>query len=76
MYAADAAFNGTELWIEPTPELPRSLLGDGGKVKQILINLVSNATKFTRQGSIRITATWTLSRTPQHESRSSSPTRG
>jgi len=58
MFAAQAASNGTELTIEPTAELPRSLLGDGGKVKQILINLVSNAAKFTRQGSIRVTARW------------------
>ena len=58
MFAAQAASSGTELRFEPTLELPRSLLGDGGKVKQILINLVSNAVKFTRQGSIRITATW------------------
>jgi PAS domain S-box-containing protein len=58
MFAAEVASNGTELTIEPTPELPRSLLGDGGKVKQILINLVSNAVKFTRRGSIRVTATW------------------
>jgi PAS domain S-box-containing protein len=58
MFAADAASNGNELRIEPAPELPGSLLGDGGKVKQILINLMSNATKFTRQGSIRLTATW------------------
>jgi PAS domain S-box-containing protein len=57
MFAAEAASNGTELRVEPTSGLPRSLLGDGGKVKQILINLVSNAAKFTRQGSIRITAT-------------------
>jgi PAS domain S-box-containing protein len=58
MFAAEAASNGTELRIEPTPELPRSLLGDGGKVRQILINLLSNAVKFTRQGSIRVTARW------------------
>jgi CheY-like chemotaxis protein/nitrogen-specific signal transduction histidine kinase len=62
MFAADAAANGTELSIEPasdpTCELPRHLLGDGGKVKQVLINLVSNAVKFTRQGSIRVSATW------------------
>ena len=61
MFAAQAASNGTELRIELAPELPRSfscsLLGDGGKVKQILINLVSNAVKFTRQGSILVTAT-------------------
>jgi len=58
MFAAEAASRGTELRIDPSPELPRSLLGDGRKVKQILINLVSNAVKFTRQGSIRVTATW------------------
>jgi PAS domain S-box-containing protein len=58
MFAAEAASNGTELRIEPTSEPPPSLLGDGGKLKQILINLVSNAVKFTRKGSIRVTATW------------------
>jgi CheY-like chemotaxis protein/anti-sigma regulatory factor (Ser/Thr protein kinase) len=56
MFAAQAAASGTELTLEPSTELPRSLLGDGGKVKQIVINLVSNAVKFTRAGSIRVTA--------------------
>jgi PAS domain S-box-containing protein len=58
MFAAQAASNGTELRIEPSSRLPRTLLGDGGKVEQILINLVSNAAKFTRQGSICVAATW------------------
>ena len=42
--------------IECAPELPRSILGDGAKVKQILINLASNALKFTERGSIRFKA--------------------
>jgi signal transduction histidine kinase/CheY-like chemotaxis protein len=57
MFAAQAAAKGTELKSEPAPALPRSLLGDGGKVKQILINLVSNAIKFTQGGSIQVVAT-------------------
>ncbi|HEY0869283.1 MAG TPA: ATP-binding protein, partial [Acidothermaceae bacterium] len=57
MFAAQAAANGTSLRVEVTPGLPASLLGDGGKVKQILINLVSNAIKFTHRGSVRIAAT-------------------
>ena len=54
MFAVQSASNGIELKIELAPELPRSLLGDGGKVKQILINLVSNALKFTGHGEIQI----------------------
>ncbi len=58
MFAAQAVGNGTSLSVEPIRDLPASLLGDGGKVKQIVINLVNNAIKFTRRGSVRITATW------------------
>jgi CheY-like chemotaxis protein/nitrogen-specific signal transduction histidine kinase len=58
MFSAEAASNGIELRLDLAPELPRALLGDGGKVKQILINLVSNAVKFTRAGSIRVSAAW------------------
>ena len=50
MFAVQGASKGIELTIARAAELPRSLLGDGGKVKQILINLVSNAVKFTERG--------------------------
>jgi PAS domain S-box-containing protein len=56
MFAAKAASKGIEIEIECAPELPRSILSDGAKVKQILINLTSNALKFTERGSIRFKA--------------------
>ena len=56
MFAIQSASNGVELKVALATELPRSLLGDAGKVKQILINLVSNALKFTGHGEIQIKA--------------------
>jgi len=56
MFAVQAASNAIELTLERAAELPRWLRGDGEKVRQILINLVSNALKFTPRGSIRLGA--------------------
>jgi signal transduction histidine kinase/CheY-like chemotaxis protein len=56
MFLASTAAKGVELTIERSPELPRALLGDSAKVKQILINLAGNAVKFTTKGAIRIQA--------------------
>lgn len=41
-----------EFLIDPDPNLPRYLIGDMSRVKQLLLNIVGNAVKFTARGSI------------------------
>jgi PAS domain S-box-containing protein len=45
---------GVELNYEIDPKLGGSYLGDYGRLRQVMVNLVGNAIKFTQQGSISI----------------------
>ena len=45
-----------KLDVDIDPELPTVLLGDAGRIRQILVNVAGNAVKFTNEGKITIRA--------------------
>jgi hypothetical protein len=49
-----AMAKGVNLHAETDPDLPAMLLGDAGRIRQVLMNLVSNAVKFTDAGEVAI----------------------
>ena len=54
LFSAEAKRKGVELQLKLADDAPRSTVTDGGRLRQILVNLVSNAVKFTSHGSVKI----------------------
>jgi PAS domain S-box-containing protein len=52
--AIKASEKGLALTVRVDPLTPRYLVGDPVRLRQVLLNLIGNAVKFTRQGSVRV----------------------
>ncbi len=58
MFRLRAQAKGLQLIVEPAPDLPQFVSGDDGKLRQILINLLGNAFKFTDSGGVALRVRW------------------
>ncbi|MBX0330577.1 PAS domain S-box protein [Oscillochloris sp. ZM17-4] len=56
LVALDAGRKGLALEYVVDAAVPVSLVGDRGRLRQVLVNLLGNAVKFTERGSVRLAA--------------------
>src|SRR6202035_3713595 len=55
--AVRAHRNGLELLCHVQPDVPDALVGDAGRLRQVLLNLVGNAIQFTDDGEVVVRVT-------------------
>jgi PAS domain S-box-containing protein len=58
LLAIQAAAKGLELKLELDPRTPELIQGDVARLRQVLLNFLSNAVKFTNQGSVVMKTRW------------------
>ncbi len=59
-----SAEKGLELLYRMTPDVPQSVVGDAARLRQVIMNLLGNAVKFTEKGQVLLT----VSRDPDRTS--------
>ena len=55
MINVKAADKGLELIADVDPNLPKTLYGDDVRIKQCILNILTNAVKYTEEGSVKMT---------------------
>ena len=56
LYAEAASNKGIELIVDIASDVPELVIGDAGRLRQVLINLVANGVKFTDAGEVVVRA--------------------
>lgn len=56
LFSEPASQKGLSLRFNIDPDLPPAVSGDPGRIRQVLLNLIGNAVKFTQSGEVAVTA--------------------
>lgn len=66
LYAPIANEKGVSLHIDIARDMSTLVIGDATRISQVLNNLISNAVKFTQQGSVRLSLTFQFTSSGDH----------